>query len=99
MLPPVRPKVFSRSSGEMIWRSSTDCLKFGAYWLTISKQRSAKLFFVASSHVPVFSLYGAYCTNIDIRCLPGGATVGSSDDGIVHSTIGSRDGMPYLASS
>src|SRR6476619_7190273 len=99
MLPPVSPNVFSRSKGEMIWRAMTDCLKFGAYWFTISKQRSANLFLVSSSQVPLLSLYGAYCTNIDMRCLPGGATVESSADGIVHSTIGSRDGRPYFASS
>ena len=31
--------------------------------------------------------------------LPGGATVESSDDGIVHSTTGSREKPPYFASS
>ena len=37
--------------------------------------------------------------NIDIKCLPGGATVASTDDGIVHSRMGSFDGQPYLASN
>ena len=31
--------------------------------------------------------------------VPGGATVGSTEDGRVHSSTGSRDGLPYLASS
>ena len=53
----------------------------------------------AVSQVPSLSLYGAYCTNIDITCLPGGARVLSRADAIVHSTTGFRDGMPYLASS
>src|SRR5207245_1310985 len=98
MLPPVRLKVRSRSSGDTTWRAITDCLKFGAYSLRMSKQRSANLSF-SVSQVPSLSLYGAYWMNIDIKCLPGGATVGSTTDGSVHSRIGSFDGRPYLASS
>src|ERR1700730_1358766 len=99
MFPPVRLKVDSMSTGLRICRSMTDDLKPGAYCSTTSKQRSAKSLRAASSHVPSRSEYGAYWQNIDMRCLPGGATVGSTDDGIVHSTTGSRDGRPYFASS
>src|SRR4051812_45288544 len=98
MLPPVRLKVFSRSTGVRIWRAITDCLKFGAYSLRMSKQRSAN-FSRQSSHVPSLSLYGAYWMNIDMRCLPGGATEESTAEGSVHSSTGSREGRPYLASS
>ena len=55
-----------------------------------------RTFFVASSQVPRLSLYGAYWMNIDIRCLPGGATVGSTDDGMVHSSTGFFDGTAVL---
>ena len=71
----------------------------GAYCSTTSKQLSANALRAASSHVPPRSAYGAYWQNIDIRCFPGGATVASMADGIVHSTIGSCDGRPYFASS
>jgi hypothetical protein len=64
----------------------------------MSKQRSAN-FSLASSWLPSLSLYGKYWMNIDIRCWPGGATLGSTDEGIVHSRIGSAEGRPYLASS
>ena len=43
--------------------------------------------------------YGAYCTNIEATYFPGGASVSSTDDGIVSSTTGSREGFPYFASS
>ena len=48
---------------------------------------------------PPFTLYGAYCTKIDITCLPGGAIAGSIIDGITMSMYGSRETSPYLASS
>src|ERR1700677_1502710 len=99
MLPPVRPKVVSRSTGVRIWRSITESLNHGAYRSTTSKQRSAYSLRSASVHGPCARRYGAYWVNIDIRCLPGGATVESSDDGIVHSTTGSREKPPYFASS
>src|SRR5260370_41906420 len=98
MLPPVRLKTRSRSSGDNTCRPMTDRLKLGAYSLSRSKQRSAKLSF-NSSQLLSRSLYGAYWMNIDIRCLPGGATVGSTADGMVHSRIGWAEGRPYLASS
>src|SRR5450755_164374 len=99
MLPPVRLKVFSRSIGVRIWRANTDALKPGADCSTTSKQRFANSSRRASFHSPSLSVYGAYWQNIDMRCCPGGATVGSTDDGIVHSTIGFVDMAPYLASS
>ena len=33
--------------------------------------------------------------NIDIKCLPGGATDGSTTDGMVHSKMGFCEGQPY----
>src|SRR5437773_10977695 len=98
MLPPVRLKVRSRSSGVSTWRAITELLQFGAYSLSKSKQRSAKLSRKSSQLAP-WSLYGAYWMNIDIKCLPGGATDGSTAEGMVHSRIGFSDGRPYLASS
>src|ERR1700730_3990067 len=98
MLPPVRLNVLSKSTGERICRASTDDLNPGAYCSTMLKQRSANSFLAASFHPPLRS-YGPYWQNIDMRCRPGGATVGSTDDGIVHSTIGSVDIAPYFASS
>src|SRR2546422_7948357 len=95
MLPPVRPKRRSRSSGESTWRAITERLKLGAYWSRMSKQRSANASFTWSQP-PSRSWYGAYCTKNDITCLPGGATVESTTDGIVHSRIGLAEGRPYL---
>src|ERR671923_1738376 len=77
MLPPVRLKTRSRSRGVSTCRSMTARLKFGAYPSSRSKQRSANAS-PRSSQEPSRSSYGAYWTNIDIRCLPGGATVGST---------------------
>src|ERR1700733_12022811 len=99
MLPPVNPNLASMSTGLSTWRSITDALKPGAYSSTTSKQRSANALRAASSHGPSASSYGAYWQNIDMRCFPGGATVGSTADGIVHSTIGLAENRPYLASS
>src|SRR6185437_5589305 len=48
---------------------------------------------------PGFSLYGAYCTKHDMTCFPGGATVGSSSDGMTISMYGWRENVPYFASS
>ena len=73
-------------------------MKFGAYAFTTSKQRSAKVSRSASQH-PSRSAYGAYCTNSDARCSPGGATVGSTTEGIVSSMTGAVEGRPYFASS
>ena len=92
MLPPVRPNVSSMSTGLRICRSITDEVKPGAYRSTMAKHRSAKSSLTACVHGPSFSLYGAYCTNIDIRCFPDGAMVESSDEGRQHSTTGSFDG-------
>src|SRR5215469_4066124 len=98
MLPPVRPNVLSRSTGVRIWRAITEDLNPGAYCSTISKQRSAYSLRKSSVQPPV-GAYGAYCGNIGVRCLPGGATVGAGDDGIVHSRAGAGEMFPYLASS
>ena len=76
MLPPVRLNFASMSTGLSTWRSITDALKPGAYSSTTSKQLSANAFLAASSQRPPRSAYGAYWQNIDIRCFPGGATVG-----------------------
>src|SRR5437667_12259522 len=57
----------------------------------MSKQRSANASFTWSQP-PFRSWYGAYCTKNDITCLPGGATVESTTDGIVHSRIGLAEG-------
>jgi hypothetical protein len=70
----------------------------GAYSSSRSKQRSANAS-RRSSQDPSRSSYGAYCTNIDIRWRPGGATVSSTAEGIVRSSTGSAEGRPYLASS
>jgi len=98
MLPPVRLNVDSMSTGDSIWRSMTDAVKPGACSSTIAKHRSANSLRLASFHPPLRS-YGAYWQNIDMRCLPSGATLGSTADGIVHSTIGLVDIAPYFASS
>ena len=42
---------------------------------------------------------GTYCTNTDMKCLPGGAMVGSVSDGISMSTYGSFDQVPSFQSS
>jgi len=34
--------------------------------------------------------------NMDIKVFPGGATVWSTTEGIVHSRIGWLEGLPYL---
>src|SRR5688572_13055425 len=98
MLPPVRPNCRSISSGESTCRAMTDFLKFGAYSESISKHRSANFSFT-SSHVAPRRWVGAYCTNIDIKYLPRGVTVGSTVEGMVHSRIGDSEGRPYFASS
>ena len=51
-----------------------------------------------SSHVPSASSYGAYCTNADMVCLPGGATVGSYAVW-KYSSANPGDGMPRMQSS
>src|SRR5262245_19999578 len=94
MLPPVRLNVRSRSSGVTTCRAITDDLSPGAYSSSMSKQRSAKASLIWSQ-LPFFSLYGAYCTKMDIKCLPAGATVGSTAEAIVHSSTGLADGLPY----
>ena len=45
------------------------------------------------------SLSGAYCTNIDRMCFPGGAIESSTLVGMVHSRMGACDGRPYFESS
>src|SRR5215472_10976074 len=52
-----------------------------------------------SSHVPLASLYGAYCTKHESTCLPAGATLGSVKLGITMSMYGLREKFPYFASS
>ena len=42
---------------------------------------------------------GTYCTNTDMKCLPGGAMVGSVIDGISRSRYGSFDQVPFFQSS
>src|SRR5918998_5254175 len=99
MLPPVRPNLFSRSEGANTCRPITERRKFGAYSFIRSKQRSAYFSFSSCNDNPGASLYGKYCVNIDITCLPGGARVSSSTDGIVASMMGYSDGQPYFALS
>src|SRR5579863_4234073 len=99
ILPPVKLNVFSKSIGVRICRANTDALNPGACCSTILKHRSANSPRLASFHSPSLSAYGAYWQNIDMRCWPGGATLESTDDGIVHSTIGFVDIAPYFASS
>src|SRR6476469_11069303 len=68
MLPPVSPKRASMSRGDSTWRLITDFLKFGAYSLRMSKQRSANFSFAALYAAGVsapFTLYGKYWMNID----------------------------------
>src|SRR5438552_8734803 len=98
MFPPVSPKRRSRSSGESTCRSITARLKLGAYSSRMSKQRSANWSFTASQVVSRIR-YGTYATKNDMTCLPDGATVVSTTDGIVHTRIGSAEGRPYLAST
>src|SRR5437867_3084601 len=98
MLPPVSPKRRSMSKGERTWRAITDLLKLGAYSSRISKQRSAYFSF-STSQSPSRRFVGAYWVKMDIRCLPGGATVGSTTEGMVHSSMGDFDHWPYFASS
>ena len=86
------------SGGVSTWRASTERLKLGAYSSRSAKHRSAKASPIRSQPGPR-SVYGAYCTKMDIRCRPGGATVGSTTEGIVHSSTGRSDGRPYFASS
>ena len=83
MLPPVMPYVRSRSSGESTWRCSIAPGTFGAYSASTSMQRSAN-FSLMSSQLPSASLYGAYCTNMLRRCLPGGAIVSIDARGHRH---------------
>src|SRR5579864_522116 len=99
IFPPVKAKVSSKSGGVSTWRSITLFLNPGAYRSSRLKQLSANALLEFASHGPPLGAYGAYCTNIDIRCLPDGATVSSTADGIVHSSTGSREGVPYFASS
>jgi hypothetical protein len=51
------------------------------------------------SQVPSASRYGAYCTNSETICLPGGASAGSYAVGMPTSIIGSAEVRPYFASS
>jgi len=46
------------------------------------RSRSVRL---AAAHSPPRSRYGAYCTRIDMTCLPAGASVGSDSEGIAAS--------------
>ncbi len=48
---------------------------------------------------PPLMFHGAYCTKIDITCLPGGAIPGSISDGMMMSMYGCRENSPYFASS
>src|SRR5262245_59969838 len=98
MLPPVSQYNRSRSNGESTCRCSTDRLKFGAYSLSTSKQRSANCSFTWSQF-PSRNLVGAYWTNIDTMCWPGGAMLSSALVGMVTSRTGDDDGLPYLAST
>src|SRR5438128_5255174 len=72
--------------------------RFGAYSAIVSTTVSpnASRF---SSHVPVASAYGAYCTKHERMCLPGGATDGSVSVGITMSMYGRLEKSPYFASS
>src|SRR5208337_5532420 len=98
MLPSVSPHSRSRSSGVTTWRPTMMFFRFGANSAMVSTTLSPNASFF-SSHVPSFSLYGAYCTKHDMTCLPGGATDGSVRLGMTMSMYGRREKWPYLASS
>src|SRR3989454_807853 len=58
--------------------------------------RSAS-FSLSVSHPPRRSAYGAYCTWVDITCIPGGARSGSTTVGTKTSRTGFPDVCPYFA--
>ena len=90
MLPPVRLKTRSRSGGASTWRSRTALEVRRVLVEQVEAAVRERLTVVVPGSVA--SSYGAYCTNIDIRWRPGGATVGSTAEGIVHSSTGSAEG-------
>ena len=67
-----------RSAGMQFSRGCPLTCTYCGQWLFWKKWR----------HRSPRNFVGAYCTNIDIRCLPGGTTVGSTALGMVHSRIG-----------
>ena len=72
---------------------------FGAYSRERVDHRVAERLALARRSSRRSTWYGAYCTKIDITCLPGGAIAGSIIDGITMSMYGSRENSPYFASS
>src|SRR5262245_7704432 len=98
MLPSDRPVIRSMSSGVMTWRCRIFDLNPGAKLSTVFTTVSPKASRFASVQPP-FRLYGAYCTKIDMTCLPGGAIPGSIIDGNTMSMYGRRENSPYLESS
>src|ERR1700689_188022 len=70
--------------------------KFGAYSEIVSMTALPNAS-RCSSHVPLLSLYGAYCTKHDMTCFPGGATEGSVREGITISMYGRGENSPYFA--
>src|SRR4051812_42016988 len=98
MLPSVRPVMDSMSAGVSTCRWRIDDLKFGANRVTAFTTASPKASRLLASQPPLM-FDGAYCTKIDITCLPGGAICGSIIEGMMMSMYGSREKLPYFASS
>src|SRR5205809_799610 len=98
MLHSERPVSLWMSSGVMTCRCRIFDLNPGAKLSTVFTTASPNASRFASVQPP-FRLYGAYCTKIDMTCLPGGAMPGSIIEGNTMSMYGRRENSPYLASS
>src|SRR6266576_5158743 len=98
MFPSDRPVIRSMSSGVMTCRCRIFDLNSGAKLSTVFTTVSPNASRFASVQPPL-SLYGAYCTKIDMTCFPGGAMPGSIIEGNTMSIYGRRENSPYFASS
>src|SRR5439155_9287958 len=98
MLPYEIQVIRSISSGVITCRCRMSDLNPGAKLSTVFTTASPNASRFASVQPP-FNAYGAYCTKIDITCLPGGAMPGSIIDGNTMSMYGRRENSPYFASS
>src|SRR5579871_1418494 len=99
MLPSLNPHSRSRSSGVTTCFSMMMSFRFGAYSEIVSTTVLPNLSFSVSQLSPGRNLYGAYCTEHDMTCLPGGATDGSVSEGITISMYGRGEKFPYFAAS
>src|SRR3990170_4946263 len=59
--------------------------------MTVSPKSSRR-----SGQVPLRRVYGAYWTNMDMICFPGGATLGSRVEGMQTSMKGRREKSPHV---